>query len=106
MISNLEEVDYTTYYFNLDYEQQQAIESENNAIKLNLEFIDDTTSKKGYVLVNGHKTHFDTKEISETIDIGTDIVQGNNALKLIPSKIGDLLEATSGIVTLSDFSKI
>ncbi len=92
LISNLEEVDYTTYYFNLDYEQQQAIESENNAIKLNLEFIDDTTSKKGYVLVNGHKTHFDTKEISETIDIGSDIVQGNNALKLIPSKTIEIRE--------------
>lgn len=92
LISNLEEVDYTTYYFNLDYEQQQAIESENNAIKLNLEFIDDTTSKKGYVLVNGHKTHFDTKEISETIDIGGDIVQGNNALKLIPSKTIEIRE--------------
>ena len=92
IISDLKDVDYTTYYFSLSYEEQQAIENEDNSVKVNLEFTDDTSTKTGYVSVNGYKRHFDTKEISETLDVSELVVKGNNAIKIVPSKTIDLRE--------------
>ena len=98
VISELEEIEYVTYYFDLSYEEVEAIEDEDNYVEVTLEFIDDTSTKTGYLNVNGDKEHFDTREISYVMDIGDEIVQGNNAIQIVPSTT---LEVREFIVELN-----
>ena len=92
IMSELEEIDYTTYYFELTHEEEESIEDEENYVELTLEFTDDTSEKTGYVNVNGHRNHFDTREISYAIDISDDVVSGNNAIQINPSTTIELRE--------------
>ncbi|MFH1396487.1 MAG: hypothetical protein ABIG93_03755 [archaeon] len=94
IISNLEEIEYTTYYFGLDKEELESVEDEDSFVKVTLDFVDDTSEKTGYINVNGDKSHFDTRELSYTIDISDDVVEGNNALQVVPSKTIEVRELT------------
>ncbi len=85
VISELEEIKYVTYYFDLSYEEAEAIEDDDNYVEVTLEFTDDTSTKTGYLNINGDKEHFDTREISYTMDISEEVVQGNNAIQIVPS---------------------
>jgi len=94
VISNLEEIEYTTYYFELDKEEMESVEDEDSFVKVTLDFVDDTSEKTGYINVNGDKSHLDTRELSYTIDISEDVVEGNNALQVVPSKTFEVRELT------------
>ena len=59
---------------------------------------DATSEQTGYISVNGYKSHFDTRDISETIDISGDIVQGNNAIIIKPSNTITVLEFSVDLV--------
>jgi hypothetical protein len=92
IMSQLEEIDYTTYYFELSHEEEESVQDEDSYVELTLEFTDDTSEKTGYVSINGDRNHFDTREISYAIDISDDIVSGNNAVQINPSTTIELRE--------------
>ena len=96
--SELKSLEYPTYYFELSYEQYQEVLNEKLRVRLDLEFVDVVVSKYGELVFNGHTKGFDTKEISYTIDLSDDIVQGNNALKIKPKKTLDIREITIDLV--------
>lgn len=92
VISELKSIEYPTYYFELSLEEYEHVDDVDNFVKATLEFIDDSTRKIGYVQINGHKYHFDTREDTYVIDISDDVVRGNNAVKVMPSKTLELRE--------------
>ena len=96
--SHLKEVDYPTYYFEMSYEQYQDVLEEKLRVRLEMDFVDVVTSKYGELVFNGHAKNFDTKEVSYTIDLSDDIVQGNNALKVKPKKTLDVREIKIDLV--------
>jgi hypothetical protein len=96
--SHLKEVDYPTYYFEMSYEQFQDVLEEKLRVRLEMDFVDVVTSKYGELVFNGHVKNFDTKEVSYTIDLSDDIVQGNNALKVKPKKTLDVREIKVDLV--------
>lgn len=84
--SELKEIEYPTYYFELSREQQQAIESGQLKLRLQFDFVDVVLSKFGDITFNGHLKHFDTKEVSYAIDLSSDAQVGTNSLKIVPKK--------------------
>ena len=85
--SELKEVDFPTYYFELSNEEyNDVLKSSKRRIRLQIEFVDVVTSKYGNLVFNGITKPFDTKEVSFTIDLSDDIVRGLNALKVKPKK--------------------
>ena len=85
LVSNLQEIVYPTYYFQVD--NFEAIENSEEYVKLYLEFSDSTSLKQGVVYVNGYARSFDTRESSYVLDISEEIDGGNNALQLIPDTV-------------------
>ena len=96
--SELKELEYPTYYFDVSYEQYEDVMSEKRRIRLEMEFVDVVTSKYGEVVFNGHTKHFDTKEVDYVIDLSDDLVQGTNALKVKPKKTLDMREIKIDLV--------
>ena len=90
--SALREVDFPTYYFDLSFEQHQDIKDGKFRVRVTMDFVDVVTAKTGEIVFNGKVKHFDTKEVSFTIDVSDDIVQGNNALKIKPKKTIEIRE--------------
>jgi len=84
--SDLKEVDFPTYYFELSNEEYEEVVDEDRKVRLNLDFVDVITRKRGDVIVNGHIGHFDTQEVSYAMDISDDIERGSNAVKIKPRK--------------------
>ncbi len=92
--SDLKEVDFPTYYFELSKEEFEAVESKSRRVRLTLDFVDVITDKRGDVIFNGHMRSFDTKELEYTLDLSEDVVKGNNALKIRPKKTLEVRELT------------
>ncbi len=92
VISELEEIEYPTYYFELSSEEFDDIETGDFDVEARIEFIDDTSRKVGYISINNHILHFDTRNITYTEDISDDIVRGNNAIVLKPSRTLEVRE--------------
>ncbi len=98
IVSELKEVDFPTYYFPLSSEQFEEIKSGEKRVRLELHFVDAGTTKFGDVLVNGHLHHFDTKEVTEVLDISADIVRGDNAVKIKPRRTLEVRELEVNLV--------
>ncbi len=90
--SNLKEVDFPTFYFELSHEEFKSIENDKKRARLKINFVDVVDSKKGDLVFNGHLTSFDTKEVEYVLDLSEDVVKGNNALKIKPKKTLELRE--------------
>lgn len=84
--STLKDVDFPTFYFELSQEQYENVLDENKRVRLEINFVDVVTRKYGDLVFNGHLKRFDTKEASLVVDLSDDVVKGNNALKIKPSK--------------------
>src|SRR3989344_2166636 len=84
--SELKEVDFPTYYFDLTYEEYSDVVDEDKRVRITLEFVDVVARKFGDLEFNGHTKYFDTKEVSYILDVSDDVVQGANALKIKPRK--------------------
>ncbi|PIN76824.1 hypothetical protein COV17_00920 [Candidatus Woesearchaeota archaeon CG10_big_fil_rev_8_21_14_0_10_36_11] len=84
--SNLKEVDFPTYYFELSHEEYTQVQDKEMRVRVRLDFVDVVTRKTGDVIVNGHIEQFDTKDVFYAIDISDDVEQGNNAVKIKPKK--------------------
>ncbi|MBT6761762.1 hypothetical protein HOA92_01875 [archaeon] len=92
--SVLERVEYSTYYFQLTYEEEQSVISDDSTVEVTLEFSDDSETKTGYVSINGYKRHFDTTGSSYSFDISDYAVNGNNAISIQPSRTIEVRELT------------
>ena len=96
--SKLSEVEFPTYYFDLSNEEFQDIEDEKFRVRLAMSFVDVVASKKGQIVVNGHRKFFDTKELSFTMDLTDDIVKGSNSVKIKPRKTIEVRELRVDLV--------
>jgi len=90
----LKEPSYPVYYFNLKKSQFDDIVSGKKKITMKLTFIDDVTTKKADLYVNGIISHIDTKEFDWTKDISDFVREGNNAIKIVPRITFDSSELT------------
>lgn len=98
IITELKEVDFPTYYFDLSFEEFKDVQSEKRRLRFQLDFVDVTTTKRGDIVFNGHVRRFDTKEVSYAFDLSEDAVQGNNAIKIKPKKTLDVRELKVDLV--------
>jgi hypothetical protein len=90
--SNLRGVDFPTYYFELSFEEYQKVKDKKLRVRVKMSFVDITADKRGEIIFNGRTRHFDTEEVSFTIDLSEDIVQGSNAIKIKPKKTLEIRE--------------
>lgn len=90
--SELKELEFPTYYFELSHEEYEDVMDETRRVRLQMDFVDVVTRKRGDLVFNGHLDHFDTKEVSYTVDLSEDVVRGNNALKIKPKKTLEVRE--------------
>lgn len=90
--SELREVEFPTYYFDLTYEEYRAIKDGDKRVRLTMNFVDVVARKFGDIIFNGHTRYFDTKEVSFILDVSDDVVQGANAVKIKPRKTLEVRE--------------
>ncbi len=96
--SDLKELEFPTYYFDLSYEEYRKIVDGDKRVRLTLNFVDVVARKFGDLEINGHKRYFDTKEVSYVLDVSDDIVQGTNALKIKPRKTLEVRELRADLL--------
>ncbi|MDP3698254.1 MAG: hypothetical protein Q8R47_01570 [Nanoarchaeota archaeon] len=90
--SELKDVEFPTYYFDLTYEEYRAIKDGDKRVRLTMNFVDVVARKFGDVVFNGHTKYFDTKEVSYVQDFSDDMVQGTNSVKIKPRKTLEVRE--------------
>jgi hypothetical protein len=98
IISELKDLEFPTYYFELSHEQYGDIRDEDRRLRLEMDFVDVVSSKFGTLYYNGHAYHFDTREANLAIDLSDDVVQGYNSLKIKPQKTIDVRQIRVDIV--------
>ena len=96
--SELEQVDYPTYYFDLSEEEYNEIKKGDKKVRMKIDFVDISVQKRGDYIFNGHLRYFDTKDISFTEELSEDVVRGNNALKIRPKKTLEIREMNVDLV--------
>lgn len=96
--SQLRELEFPTYYFQLSHERYEDIRNERRRARLEINFVDVVDSKFGELIFNGHIRRFDTREASFVIDLSGDVVDGNNALKIKPQKTIEVRELKVDLV--------
>jgi len=84
--SQLQEIQYPTYYFELSLEEEKAVSEGKRRLRLEMDFVDVTGRKNGDLEFNGHLESFDTKETSFTADLSNYVEKSNNALKIKPKR--------------------
>jgi hypothetical protein len=90
--SELKTIDFPVYYFELSEEEFLDVEEEDAKVVLRMDFVDITEEKRGEVVVNGHLSGFDTKDIFYELDISDDVERGNNGIQIKPKKTLDIKE--------------
>ncbi|HLD39651.1 MAG TPA: hypothetical protein VJB13_00765 [Candidatus Nanoarchaeia archaeon] len=96
--SELKEVEFPTYYFDLSYEEYRNIVEGDKRVRLTLNFVDVVARKFGDVIFNGNTRYFDTKEVSYTLDVSNGVVQGTNSLKIKPRKTLEVRELRADLL--------
>ncbi|MBI2145977.1 hypothetical protein HYU22_01395 [Candidatus Woesearchaeota archaeon] len=96
--SQLKELDFPTYYFELSHEQYREVQNGRKRVRLEFNFVDVASSKYGEFVFNGHVRDFDTRESSLVVDLSRDVVDGNNALKIKPRKTIEIRELKVSLV--------
>ncbi|MBU0456574.1 MAG: hypothetical protein ABH824_00925 [Nanoarchaeota archaeon] len=96
--SELNEVDFPAYYFELSYEDYNDVKDDKKRARLTMNFVDVVASKFGEIVFNGNVRYFDTKEVSYTLDLSGDVVQGANSLKIKPKKTLDVREVKIDLI--------
>ena len=98
ILSELKDIDFPTYYFDLSYEKFRDINDNHKRVKLTLNFVDVVARKFGNLEFNGHLLYFDTKDVSYTFDVSDDLVQGANAIKIKPRKTLEIRELRADLM--------
>lgn len=90
--SQLKELMFPTYYFELSHEDYEAVKAGEKRVKLAMSFVDIVSIKSGEFVFNSVKRGFDTKGKEVTLDLSDNIVRGNNALKIQPKNTIEVRE--------------
>jgi hypothetical protein len=90
--SQLERVDFPTYYFELSTEQYGNVTAGDKRVMIRMDFVGTVTSKEGVLVINGRRLGFDTRELSFDADISGKVVRGNNAITIKPTKTLEIRE--------------
>lgn len=88
----LKEPSYPTYYFNLKKSQFDDIVAGRRSALMKFTFVDDVTTKKADIYINGILTGLDTRAFNWTKQIDDFIKEGNNAVKIVPRITFDVSE--------------
>ncbi len=96
--SELKEVDFPSYYFDLSYEEYRDVADGDKRVRVTLDFVDVVARKFGDLEFNGHTNYFDTKEVSYSLDVSNDVVQGANSLKIRPKKTLEVRELRADLL--------
>ncbi len=99
IFSELKDVDFPTYYFDLSYEKFRDIVDNHKRVKLTINFVDVVARKFGNLEFNGHLLYFDTKDVSYTFDVSDDLVQGANSIKIRPRKTLEIRELRADLLS-------
>jgi hypothetical protein len=92
LTSELEKVEAKVYYFTIDEDEFDDIEDEVREAILYMRFADDETAKEARILVNGNAVGLDQTDIEFSTDVSEYIVKGNNAVKIEPDEVLDVVE--------------
>lgn len=90
--TQLKEIDYPTYYFQLTHEQFEYVKAKSKKVRLVANFVDVTDVKEGDFLVNNHVQSFNTKDTTVIYDLSDYAVEGSNGIKIKPKKSLDMRE--------------
>ncbi|MCX8146942.1 MAG: hypothetical protein N3D84_00555 [Candidatus Woesearchaeota archaeon] len=90
--SELKELVYPTYYFEINSTLYEKIINEKVNAVLYMDFIDDIAQKKAEISVNRHKFGLDTKNMNYSRVINQYVREGNNVIEIKPLKAFDVLE--------------
>ena len=96
--SELKEVEFPTYYFDITQEQFEDIQDNSTWVRLGVKFVDIVNTKLAEINVNGHRTTLDTKDVSYTLDLSEDIEKGSNSIQIKPKKTLEVRELRVDIV--------
>src|SRR3989338_859372 len=96
--SELTEIEFPTYYFELSQEDYEDVKNEDKRGRLRLDFVVVVSSKYGEIVFNGYQNHFDTRESSIALDVSRDILAGTNSVKIKPRKTIEVRELKVDLV--------
>jgi hypothetical protein len=84
--SKLKQIDFPVYFFELSEEQYRSVKNGTKRLVTKIDFIDTIDRKHGEIIINGHISSFDTKDLIIEEDISADIERGNNGIKIRPER--------------------
>ncbi len=90
--SELKKITAPIYYFELNQTQMDQIDNNTLDASLYMRFADDTTDKEADIFVNNHAIRLDQTDIEFEEEIDNYVEEGNNAIKIEPEEILDIVE--------------
>ncbi|MBU4492821.1 MAG: hypothetical protein KKA61_00460 [Nanoarchaeota archaeon] len=90
--TNLRELTYPTYYFEINETAFEKIENDAYDVKLVLEFVDDKKDKIMNLNINNRMIYVDTDEANYYKNIDDYVRKGNNFIKIEPLSMLDIVE--------------
>lgn len=82
--SQLKEIGYPTFYFEIPPDLYAAAQMGSAAIVLSMEFPDDVEKKRAELFINGHQRGIDTRDRIFTLGLNPFVQRGNNVIEIKP----------------------
>jgi len=92
LTAGLKELIVPVYYFELDKDEFKRVDNKTANVTLYMKFVDDTSQKVADIFVNNHAMRLDQTEIEYNETINNYVEQGNNALKIEPEEVLDVVK--------------
>jgi hypothetical protein len=92
LTSELERIEAKVYYFSLTQDEYDDVADNIRDAILYMRFTDDESAKEARILVNGNAVGLDQTEIEFSRDVSEYVVKGNNAVKIEPDEVLDIVE--------------
>ena len=86
------------YYFNINKTRYYDITHDKYNVNLSMVFVDEGEVKEAKLVINGFETGVYTRDIQYSRIIGAYIKEGNNALKVEPKTVLDIVKLTIRLV--------
>ncbi len=96
--SQLKQIDFPLYFFELSEEEFESVQNRSREVVVRLDFVDTIDRKQGQIIVNGHVTGFDTKELYVEKEITDDVERGDNSVKIKPERTIDVRKLSVKLV--------
>ena len=92
LTSELKEIIVPVYYFKLEKDDYEAVQDKKANVTLYMKFVDDIERKIADIYVNNNLVRLDQEEIEYNETINKLVEEGNNAVKIEPEEILDIVE--------------